>query len=169
MVIFLIGYMGSGKTKTAELLARKLNFEFIDTDRLIESEQKQSVSEIFSSKGEPFFRRLEKQTLRSLDNKKDIVVATGGGLPCFDENMDLMNRAGLTVYLQVPVGMLIQRLSQAKGDRPLIAGLSKEELELKVKSQLQEREAYYLKAKIIFEVSKHSTDVLFKQILHLPN
>ena len=164
MIIFLIGYMGSGKTKTAESLARKLEIDFLDTDQLIEKKEGKSISEIFKSSGEDYFRLIEKDTLQSLDKKNNVVVATGGGLPCFFDNMDWINAHGLSVYLKVPVGMLIQRLKLDKGGRPQLQELDEIKLAEKVKNQMELRESYYNKAKIHFDIAHQSIGSLLTEI-----
>jgi len=167
MIIFLIGYMGSGKTKTGQLLAKKMSYEFIDTDRLIEISEKQTVSEIFNERGELAFRELEHKTLESLSLKINCVVSTGGGLPCFFDNMDVMNRCGITVYLKVPAGMLVSRLLDDKNKRPLLAGLDENQIKLKVNEQLAEREIHYGKAKLIFPAANMDLGHLAAEISKL--
>jgi shikimate kinase len=119
--IFLIGFMGSGKTSLGKLLARKLKFEFLDTDLLIEEQEKSSIQEIFSSKGESYFREKEHEVLLELgENNQPTIFSTGGGMPLFNDNLSLMKKKGLVVFLDVPIGMLYFRL---KNDvkRPLLA------------------------------------------------
>ena len=164
MIVFLIGYMGSGKTKTAELLARKLSFEFLDTDHLIEKREGKSINEIFKSSGEDYFRLVEMDVLHSLGQKNNVVVATGGGLPCFFDNMEWINKHGISIYLNVPIGMLIQRLKNDNSDRPHLQGLDEIKLAEKVKSQMELREGYYNKAKINFDISHKSIAILLEEI-----
>ena len=156
--------MGSGKTKTGKLIARKLAYEFFDTDKIIEEESGLSVSELFSKEGEENFRVLERKTLRALQEKSDCIVATGGGMPCFFDNMDWMNSKGLTVYLKVPEGMLIQRLSQDRANRPLLKDMNREQLGVKISEQLKQREEYYNQAKIIFDGGDLDIKSLIKKI-----
>ncbi len=164
MIIFLLGYMGSGKTKTGELLARKLGYDFFDTDQLIELETGKSVSEIFSSQGEDSFRNLETKVLHSLEGKEKVVVATGGGLPCFHDNMKWMNEQGLTIYLTVPDGMLVQRLLTSGSDRPLIRGLTETELRQKVSEQVNERKPFYTRSKLIFHAANMDIKSLLEKV-----
>ncbi|HOR39786.1 MAG TPA: shikimate kinase, partial [Paludibacteraceae bacterium] len=96
--IFLIGYMGAGKTTIGEQLAERLGYKFLDMDHVIEEKMQQSVSQIFSEKGEEEFRRLERECLEEISTEQNVVVATGGGAPCFYDNMERMNAYGLTVY-----------------------------------------------------------------------
>lgn len=164
MKIFLIGYMGSGKTKTGRILAGKLGYEFLDTDQLIEDQQKMSISAIFNLYGEEKFRILEKEALSSIQGQTDCVISTGGGLPCHFENMKWMNANGLTIYLRISEGMLVQRLSNDNDQRPLLKGLSKIELSHKVHEQLKQRESYYDQATITFDASNMDIKSLLEDL-----
>jgi shikimate kinase len=116
--IFITGYMGSGKSTAGKKLASELGYEFIDLDHFIETEYKQTIPEIFASKGEKEFRSMENNTLKKvLEKKKDAVVACGGGTPCYFNNMELMNNNGITIYLKMSVDALVSRLLQAKEKR----------------------------------------------------
>jgi len=164
MIVYLLGYMGSGKTKTGHLLSRKLGYDFIDTDSLIENSEQKSVSAIFQESGEDIFRELEQRILREVSHKTNCIVSTGGGMPCFFDNMDLMNKTGMTVYLKLPEGMLVQRLFNDKNKRPLLMDLDEDQLRLKVKEQIQEREVYYNKARLVFNASNMDVSLLAEQI-----
>lgn len=156
--------MGSGKSKTGELLARKLGYDFLDTDELIEMSQGKSIKRIFQDSGEEYFRHIEMETLHSLGEKKNVVVATGGGLPCFSNNMEWINAHGISVYLKVPVAMLIQRLLNDRGERPLLQSLTEAELAEKVRKQMESREEYYLASKIVFDIAHQNLNVLIREI-----
>ena len=108
-VIILIGYMGSGKSTLGKKVARKLNYEFLDTDSVIEEQAGMTIADIFQQFGEPHFRTLEHDLLLSLKDRDKIVVATGGGMPCFKGNMDLLNELGKTFYLNRSVNELVHR------------------------------------------------------------
>ena len=113
--------MGSGKTSLGKLLARKLKFEFSDSDLLIEEQEKSSIQEIFSSKGESYFREKEHEVLLELgENNQPTIFSTGGGMPLFNDNLSLMKKKGLVVFLDVPIGMLYFRLKN-DSKRPLLA------------------------------------------------
>ena len=140
---FLIGYMGSGKSTIGEKLAAKLFYDFIDLDKFIESEYKQTIPEIFASKGEKEFRAMEHNALKKLIEKDNIVIACGGGTPCYYENMELMNKNGVTVYIKMSVDSLVSRLLNAKVKRPLIENKSEKELRAFVFRQLEKREDTY--------------------------
>lgn len=143
---FLTGYMGSGKSTVGEKLAAKLKYDFIDLDKLIESDYKQSIPEIFATKGEKEFRAMEHNTLKRVIEKNNIVVACGGGTPCYYDNMELMSNNGVTVYIKMSVDALVDRLTNAKEKRPLIENKTAAELRSFIKRQLEKREDIYHKA-----------------------
>jgi shikimate kinase len=143
MKIFLIGFMGSGKSTTGKKLARKLGYAFMDTDSEIVRRFSMSVNEIFDRLGEDRFRDAEVRLLNELIRRNNIVVSTGGGLPCHGENMELINRHGISVYLKVSPADLYQRLSTRKHKRPLIRDLDEKELKHFIESKLAEREPFY--------------------------
>ncbi len=140
---FLTGYMGSGKSTVGEKLAAKLKYDFIDLDKLIETEYQQTIPQIFASKGEKEFRAMEHNTLKNIMEKDNIVVACGGGTPCYYNNMELMNNNGVTVYLKMSVDSLVNRLMNAKDKRPLIENKTEVELRTFVTRQLEKREDIY--------------------------
>lgn len=143
---FLTGYMGSGKSTVGEKLAAKLKYDFIDLDKLIESDYKQSIPEIFATKGEKEFRAMEHNTLKRVIEKNNVVVACGGGTPCYYDNMELMSNNGVTVYIKMSVDALVDRLTNAKEKRPLIENKTAPELRSFIKRQLEKREDIYHKA-----------------------
>lgn len=143
---FLTGYMGSGKSTIGEKLAAKLKYDFIDLDKLIESDYKQSIPEIFATKGEKEFRAMEHNTLKRVIEKDNVVVACGGGTPCYYSNMELMNSNGVTVYIKMSVDALVTRLTNAAEKRPLIENKTEAELRSFIKRQLEKREDIYHKA-----------------------
>jgi shikimate kinase len=151
--IYLTGFMGSGKTTFGRLLAKHLNREFIDLDHFIEQQEGVSISQIFSDLGEYEFRKLEHKVLLSTVDKTNAVIATGGGTPCYFNNMDFMNNHGTTIYLKVNVEDLVNRLLPAKNHRPLIADKEESELREFISRKLSERAPYYNKAKIIADTS----------------
>ena len=143
---FLIGYMGSGKTTIGKRLAQKLGLSFIDMDLFIENRFRKSIGEIFKESGETGFREIERKILDEIVGFEDTVVSTGGGLPCFLDNMELMNQHGTTIYLQVSVNELTNRLETCKSNRPLIKDKSKVELQEFIEENLSKRETWYNKA-----------------------
>ncbi|MDE7136578.1 MAG: shikimate kinase [Muribaculaceae bacterium] len=150
--IFLIGYMGSGKTTLGRAVAgRRAAIDFIDLDDYIEASQGKSISRIFAERGEKGFRDIEREALRHLvEQPGDALIACGGGTPCHFDNMDYMNVRGTTVLLQASMGTLMRRLTLLRSTRPLIADLTDEQLEDFIADNLAKRMAYYGKAAITF-------------------
>jgi shikimate kinase len=163
MKIFLIGMMGSGKSYWSRLLAKKLKTGGYDLDFLIESHEEKTISEIFAEDGEAYFRKSEAKILRWFGEKKSFVLATGGGTPCFDDNMDWMNKQGITIWIDEPVATLVERLLPEKEHRPLIRSLSEPELVKFLTDKLKERESFYSKAKHHL-TGKEINDLSFKKI-----
>jgi shikimate kinase len=158
MLIFLIGMMGSGKTTIGKLLAEELSLPFFDTDEILTSIEGKSVSEIFSHKGEEYFRNLEKELI---DNWKisDGIVATGGGLPCFHDLMDKLNERGKTIFLVTSTDIITERISH-DNNRPLVAGKSPAQIKKAINDLIKIRKVFYSKASI-----KVKTDVEPKEIV----
>jgi len=140
---FITGYMGSGKSTAGKKLSAKLGYEFIDLDKFIETEYQQTIPEIFSTKGENEFRAMEHNALKKVIEKDNIVVACGGGTPCYYNNMELMNNHGNTVYLKMSADSLVHRLMDSKEQRPLLSNKSEAELRVFVNRQLEKREDFY--------------------------
>lgn len=156
MRIFLVGFMGCGKTTVGKPLAKALGFRFVDMDHYLTDKYHKTVSEIFEERGESGFRELERDTLLELSAEDQIVIATGGGAPCFFDNMDTMNRSGSAVYLQVFPEGLVKRLRYGRDRRPLIRGKSDEELLVYIEETLSKREVFYEKARIIVDCNGYS-------------
>lgn len=149
--VYIIGFMGSGKTTAGKNLAAVLGWPFIDLDKKIEERAGKSISEIFSQYGEDHFRMIESETLKSLENDADAVIATGGGAPCYADNIDYMLATGLAIYLKLTPLQLYSRLSESKGERPLIKNLGKSELLAFIEEKLHIREPWYNKAEMKIE------------------
>jgi shikimate kinase len=162
MIVFLIGFMGSGKSFYAKGLSEFLHVPFVDLDQFIETEQAMSITEIFEKMGEQAFRSLEsvavKQVYAELSAKStehksinDIlgIISCGGGTPCFNDNMEWMNKHGLTIWINTPEEIMLERLMKEKESRPLVASLTKEELRGFIHQKLLERKQYYGKAKSV--------------------
>ena len=143
--------MASGKTTFGKALAGSLNRKFIDLDAYIEKRAGLSVTQIFKEYGQDGFRIMEKEALHTLDSKDNLVVACGGGTPCFFDNMEYMNHSGVTVFLQVSVSVLLNRLVAENSLRPLVAGKSAEELAAYIGNQLEERLPFYQTASILWD------------------
>lgn len=163
--IYLIGFMGSGKTTAGKKLATLLGWPFIDLDKKIEEEAGMTIPEIFSKYGEDYFRSTESKVLRSIKSEKNTVVSTGGGAPCHDGNMDFMLNSGLTIYLKLTAGQLQSRLSNSKGERPLIKGLKGEKLVDFIKEKLVDRELWYMRAEVIHEGIDVDINLLYSTVL----
>lgn len=140
--------MGAGKSSQAKKLAAGLNFEAVDLDELVEKTNKLSVSEIFKTKGEQYFRKVESEALRTLSGKQNAVVATGGGTPCFFDNMQWMNENGITVYLKLHPGTAYHRIAPSKAKRPLISHMNDADLMEYIMETMTERAPFYNQAKI---------------------
>ncbi len=144
--IYIIGPMGSGKSKIGKELATKLKMPFVDLDQYIEAATGKTIKQIFEAEGEPYFRGLETQYLKELATQPTAVVSLGGGTPCFFNNMAFLKKTGRTVYLQTPVGILVSRLMQSKTERPLLNGKNEDAVKDFMEKQIQQREKFYLKA-----------------------
>ncbi|NMC36872.1 MAG: shikimate kinase [Bacteroidales bacterium] len=149
--IFLIGFMGSGKSTTGRKLAACLGWSFVDLDERIEERAGMKIPEIFSEKGETWFRKLESSVIRDLEHITDLVVSTGGGAPCHDDNMDFMLGSGLTVYLKLTPEQLKSRLQNSKTERPLLKKINEDDLADFITRKLMEREKWYSRAAITID------------------
>lgn len=145
--IYLIGMMGSGKSYWGKELAKLAGCVFYDLDDLLIKEECRSINQIFDESGEKFFRDKETELLqRSFSFKEPFVIATGGGVPCFHNNMDLMNLNGLTFWINEPVEVLYERLTKEKSHRPLLKELSDEGLKDFISTKLEQRKPFYSQA-----------------------
>ena len=162
--IFLIGFMGSGKTTQGSALARKLGYRFVDMDRLIEERAGMSIPGIFSEKGEEAFRKWEYDLLTELCRMDHLVVSTGGGAPCHDDMIRIMNEHGCTIYLRLSPPALRERLVHSKKERPLLGERTADELLDFIEKLLGEREAYYLRARFTVDGTNLQTDRLVRLI-----
>ncbi len=145
--IFLTGMMGSGKSYWCKKLASALKTGAYDLDTIIELTEEKTIAEIFATEGEEAFRKTEARILRWFGEKQSFVLATGGGTPCFHDNMQWMNGQGITIWIDEPVDVLVERLNKEKNHRPLISTKSDEELHQFLSSILKKREAFYCQAK----------------------
>lgn len=146
--IFLVGMMGSGKSYWTKFLSKKIKTGGYDLDYLIESNEEKTIAEIFAEDGEEYFRKQEAKILRWFKEKKGFVLGTGGGTPCFSDNMDWMNKHGLTIFIDAPIEQLVERLKPEKDHRPLIKNLSDDALFRFLTDKRKERLAFYQQAKI---------------------
>ncbi len=155
--IFLIGFMGSGKSSIGERLAQRMDWQFVDTDRLIEATHHTTISQIFAQQGEPAFRAIEREVLAQLLQQRHIVVATGGGMACRQENIEKMNATGTTIYLQASAENLAIWLKPERQNRPLIANQSDDQLHQYIAKTLLQREKFYQQATFTIRVDQNYT------------
>lgn len=144
--IFLIGYMGCGKSTLGRNAGRLSGLEFIDLDKYIEARYHANIRDIFADRGEEGFRRIERDMLREVGSFNDVIIACGGGTPCFYDNMEFMNAAGTTVYLDTSIDKLHTRLMRGRHKRPLIADKDDDELRLFIVEALTKRLPFYARA-----------------------
>lgn len=157
MKYFLVGYMACGKTRYGREMAVRLGMRFIDLDAYITDREKRSIADIFAEAGEEGFRKLETAYLHLVcELYEDFVMSTGGGAPCFNGNMEYMNRQGQTIFLNTPVDTIVKRLIRGKHKRPIVSRLRDEEIRDFVCRHLKERWDYYVQAKE--EVKGQSSD-----------
>lgn len=167
MIVYLIGYMYSGKTTLGKKLARMMGCPFYDTDQLIEEKYHTTIPLFFSRYGEQAFRKVEEEVLRSTTDKDPCVIATGGGTPCRQGNMDLMLQTGCVVWLSLTPEQVIERMRKSHKVRPVLAAQPQDEREAFVKAQLEERTRYYSQADLVFPAWGSDTDQLTKQLYGL--
>lgn len=156
--IFLIGFMGSGKSTLGRLVSQATGIDFIDLDNYIESRFSKSISDIFAERGEAGFRDIERRMLHEVADMENVLVACGGGTPCFFDNMDVMNEKGTTVWLSASDVVLHSRLMRGRHKRPLIASLDAEGLTRFIAEALEKRNPFYSKAGERFETSLLETE-----------
>ncbi|MBK8443962.1 MAG: shikimate kinase [Sphingobacteriales bacterium] len=164
--IFLLGFMATGKSTVGALLAQTLQYDFIDLDEYIATRCRKSIKTLISVHGETYFREQEAAALQEMSGFERVVVATGGGTPCFFDNMQFMNNKGCTVYLQTPPEVLYQRLKFQQAHRPLIAHLKGDELMNFIQNTLQQRQLYYQQAQIIIPYRTRNNIALCEEILN---
>lgn len=153
--IALIGFMGSGKSTFGKLLSKHYNIKFIDLDKFITKKEKKTIPEIFNNYGEKKFRKLERKYLEKVVKKNNIILACGGGTPCFFNNIYLINKHFNTIYLKKNTEKIIQTLKKKPHKRPLISNLTENELSEFVYEKIKTREKYYLKAKRVFKFDEY--------------
>lgn len=163
MRIFLIGFMGCGKSTMGRALAASLNMTFIDLDTYLEERFFKTIPQIFAEEGEENFRLKERKVLEEVSAFDQVIVATGGGAPCFFDNMELMNQSGFCIFLDVEIDSLVNRLIHAKTERPLIKGKSPEELHLFIEGMMQKRRPFYEKARHILR----GKDIYPEQVIQI--
>lgn len=167
MIIFLVGYAGSGKSSLGKRLARRMGVRFVDTDKQVELQEGASIADIFHYEGEEYFRIAERRAVEALANDGiDMVIATGGGLPTWRDNMDWLVRSGMTIYLRRTPEQILSRLSDyGRAKRPMFRGKSDEELLQFMREQMTLRESYYAKSHIDVDCTVMSDDEVVEYIV----
>ena len=167
MRIYLIGFMGCGKTHWGKQLSEKLQMPFFDLDSLIEEREDKSITEIFAEMGEEYFRMLEKDVLYMItENHPTFVMACGGGAPCFFNNIDYMKRRGTTVWINCSTDCLYTRLIKEKDKRPLIKNLPDEELKSFIIKKYSDRKIFYQQADVILAEDDVNLEALIEKTFH---
>ncbi len=165
--IFLIGMPGSGKSTLGKKLSNKLNCPFIDIDQEIEKQHGKTIAELFNLEGEDFFRKLESEKLTEITTVKlqPSVVSLGGGTPCYHNNIDLITKTGLVIYLKTDAITLSKRIQQGSDSRPMFKGLTGEERTKKILELMTVRESFYSRAHLMHDVIHDDVDRLLNKII----
>lgn len=159
--------MGAGKTTIGKKLAEELGLSFIDLDWYIEQRYHKTIAELFSELGEAGFRKVEQKMLQEVADFDDVVISTGGGAPCYEDNMVFMNGKGTTIYLQLTPGQLFERLKNARHTRPLLRDKTDQELLEYIAEMLEKRNKHYKQATLIFEHENLETTKDIQDTTHL--
>jgi len=152
--LFIIGYMGVGKSRIGQKISRILNLPFIDSDQIIEQQENRSISEIFKTNGESYFRKLETDFIKYFDFNTPCVVSCGGGLPCHANNLEIILENGNSLYLSMDFEKIIKKLKKNKTSRPMISSISEEKFYQKNKSLYLKRIQYYEQANFHLEANQ---------------
>jgi shikimate kinase len=167
MKIFLIGFMGSGKSYWGRQLSQKLNLPFFDLDQQVINSAAKSINEIFEQDGEEYFRLLEKDTLHIISESHDsFIMACGGGAPCYFNNIEYMNQSGTTVWINSSFATLINRLEKEKEHRPLLRKMTQEQMKAFIIRKFSDRKIYYEQADVTVDDDNISLDQFVEKIFH---
>jgi shikimate kinase len=164
MRIFIIGFMGSGKSTWGRMIAEKMGMTFYDLDEMIEKRVNLKINNIFEKKGESYFRKIEAVALRELYVQDNFVLACGGGTPCYYDNMSFINSQGVSVWMNTPRQIMATRLLEEAENRPLIRNLSPSKLQEFIDDKLEERLQYYNQAQLVIDPSEITIDDLILQL-----
>lgn len=162
--IYIIGFMGSGKTHWGRLLASRLQRTFVDLDQLLEDHEKLSVQQMFEKHGEEWFREKEALALRALIDEENILVSCGGGSPCFHDNMNFMNTTGSTLFLEGSPKFLLANIIKDPEARPLLKNMSEPEMLFFIEKKLEERISFYKQAMLTWNAEELAEENLQKFI-----
>jgi shikimate kinase len=160
MNVFLIGFMGSGKSYVGKRLAGRLGWHFLDADHFLEQREKTTIGALFQEHGEAHFRQVEANALRELPSMERLIIATGGGAPCFHDNINWMKNNGIVVYLKAETPVLVQRLKREVAHRPILAGKNEDTLHEFIETRMLDRAAFYEQAHIICEQKTGKEDLV---------
>jgi shikimate kinase len=167
MKIFLIGFMGSGKTHWGKQLSQKLNLPFFDLDEQIVANEEKSINAIFEELGEEYFRLLEKDVLHIItESKESFVMACGGGTPCYFNNIDYMKKSGTPVWINTSVEVMYERLLKDAAHRPLVKELTEDQLKEYIIKKFSDRKIYYQQAELIIDDETISLNNFVEKIFH---
>lgn len=166
MKLFLVGYMGCGKSSLGKKIAKAMGIRFIDTDAEVESREGATIADIFHYEGEEYFRKSERYIIEELAaSDEDMVISTGGGVPLWEDNMEVMNQSGVTLYLKRTAEQIASRLSpHGREKRPKLRGLNDEELVAFMRENMAQREPYYCKATLTIDCTPMSDAELVTMI-----
>ena len=167
--IYLVGFMGSGKTTIGIDLAKRMDFAWYDLDDLLVERHKMEISKIFSIYGEAYFRKEERLVLHQTYNWENTVISTGGGTPCFFDNMEWINRHGYSVFLDPSISILVARLEKGKHKRPLIKDKTEAEMEAFIEGKLTQRRGFYEKAQLHIQGKFESEEAVELILKHIEN
>lgn len=167
MKIFLVGFMGCGKTHWGQQLSQKLNLPFFDLDHKIEEKESKTITAIFNEQGEEYFRLLEKEVLYLLtESHESFIMATGGGTPCYYNNIEYMKRSGTVVWINCPLECVYERLKKEREKRPLVKDLTDEQLHTYIIKKFSDRKIYYEQATTTVHDDHLQLDQLVAAIFH---
>ena len=164
MRIFLLGFMGTGKSYWGQLWSQQHHLDFFDLDAIIEQTCGMTIAKMFETHGEQYFREQERVLLRTFETRDDFILSTGGGTPCFFDNMEWMNKTGITIYLQTPPEILKERLTKEKAHRPLIKDLDDAGIIRFIENNISKRNKFYMQSTVILDTTTITADTFTKII-----
>lgn len=169
--VILIGYMGVGKTTIARFLAQKMNWKWVDLDKIIEEKMNLSIKELFQQKGEIYFRKIEHEIFKELVKKNEkLIISLGGGTPCYANNHLFLNGDEVvSIYLQASIAVIFDRLKEAKSERPLVVNQNDENLKAFIAKNLFDRSFFYNQATFKICVDAKTPEEITDEICQLLN